>query len=156
MKRVIGLLMLLLFLSRSASALSWAYAFVVYDGRVYEVLNMSIAVSELGDVIGKVETAVNDETGRYYGNASNFYEIGTEYREVRGQSTDLVIAVEENGVWKRAEYRFNSPYHVRDLLDFLGYALVGVGLFGMIYLFIKWRRSRRKRDFSSNETGRGS
>ncbi|WP_214825515.1 hypothetical protein [Exiguobacterium algae] len=156
MKRVIGLLLFLLFLSRTASALSWAYAFVVYDGRVYEVLNMPIAVSELGDVIGKVETAVNDETGRYYGNASNFYEVGTEYREVRGQSPDQVIAVEEDGVWKRAEYRFDSPYHVRELLDLLGYVLVGVGLFGMIYLLIKWRRSLRKRDFSSDETGRDS
>lgn len=140
MKRVVLLTLLAISIALPVHALSWAYAFVVYDGRVYEVLNMTIADSELGKVIGEVETAVDDETGRYYGNASNMYDIGTQYREVRGLSRSRVIAVEDDGVWLRAEYRHDARFHVRDLMDLLSYILLGMGVFGAGYTFVKWRR----------------
>lgn len=110
------------------SALSWAYTFVVFDRNAYEVLDTTIDEDALGDVVGEVETTVNDETGRYYGNASNGYPIGTTYREVDGESVEDVIAVEDGSEWKRAEYRFEAPYHTRDFVTFFGYILLVLGI----------------------------
>ncbi|MGA9468546.1 MAG: hypothetical protein WBV10_13015, partial [Exiguobacterium marinum] len=80
MRRLIFLILLSLSIALPVSALSYAYIFVVFDRNAYEVLDTTIDEGSLGDVIGEVETTVNDETGRYYGNASNGYPIGTVYR----------------------------------------------------------------------------
>ena len=128
MRRLIFLMLLSLSTALPASALSWAYTFVVFDRNAYEVLDTTIEEDALGDVIGKVETTVNDETGRYYGNASNGYPIGSAYREVDGESVEDVIAVEDGSEWKRAEYRFETPYHTRDFVTFFGYILLVLGI----------------------------
>lgn len=128
MRRLIFLILLSLSIALPVSALSFAYTFVVFDRNAYEVLDATIEEEALGDVIGEVETVVNDETGRYYGNASNGYPIGTVYREVDGESVEDVIAVEDGSEWKRAEYRFEAPYHTRDFVTFFGYILLVLGI----------------------------
>lgn len=128
MRRLIFLILLSVFIAIPVSALSFAYTFVVFDRNAYEVLDITIEEDALGDVIGEVETTVNDETGRYYGNASNGYPIGTTYREVDGESVEDVIAVEDGSEWKRAEYRFKAPYHTRDFVTFFGYTLLVLGI----------------------------
>ncbi len=128
MRRLIFLILLSLSIALPVSALSFAYTFVVFDRNAYEVLDATIEEDALGDVIGEVETVVNDETGRYYGNASNGYPIGTTYREVDGESVEDVIAVENGSEWKRAEYRFEAPYHTRDFVTFFGYILLVLGI----------------------------
>lgn len=141
MRRVGGLILLFLSISLSVQALSWAYTFVVFDGKVYEVLNTSIAEEKIGQVIGEVETSVNDETGRYYGNASNWYPIGTVYREVKGESVEVAIAVEDGGEWKRAEYRNEAPYHTRDFISIFGYVLLGIVVLVIASILLKRIRS---------------
>ena len=137
MRRLIFLMLLSLSIALPASALSWAYTFVVFDRNAYEVLDTTIEEDALGDVIGEVETVVNDETGRYYGNASNGYPIGTVYREVDGESVEDVIAVEDGSEWKRAEYRFEAPYHTRDFVTFFGYILLVLGIVVVSWTFYK-------------------
>lgn len=138
MRRLIFLILLSLSIALPVSALSFAYTFVVFDRNAYEVLDATIEEDALGDVIGEVETVVNDETGRYYGNASNGYPIGTTYREVDGESVEDVIAVEDGSEWKRAEYRFEAPYHTRDFVTFFGYLLLGMGI-----IMISWTLFKR-------------
>ncbi|WP_371816652.1 hypothetical protein [Exiguobacterium sp. s59] len=110
----------------------------MFERNVYEVLDTTIDENSLGDVIGEVETTVNDETGRYYGNASNGYPIGTAYREVVGEAVEDVIAVEDGSKWKRAEYRFRAPYHTSDFIKFFGYALLVLGI-----VLVSWTLFKR-------------
>ncbi|WP_370148192.1 hypothetical protein [Exiguobacterium profundum] len=137
MRRLTLLILLSLSIALPVSALSYAYIFVVFDRNAYEVLDTTIEEGALGDVIGEVETTVNDETGRYYGNASNGYPIGTVYREVDGESVEDVIAVEDGSEWKRAEYRFEAPYHTRDFVTFFGYILLALGIVVVSWTFFK-------------------
>ena len=137
MRRLTLLILLSLSIALPVSALSYAYIFVVFDRNAYEVLDTTIEEGALGDVIGEVETTVNDETGRYYGNASNGYPIGTVYREVDGESVEDVIAVEDGSEWRRAEYRFEAPYHSRDFITFFGYLLLGMGIIMISWSFFK-------------------
>ncbi|MBQ6459238.1 MAG: hypothetical protein IJJ35_06530 [Exiguobacterium sp.] len=137
MRRLTLLILLSLSIALPVSALSYAYIFVVFDRNAYEVLDTTIEEGALGDVIGEVETTVNDETGRYYGNASNGYPIGTVYREVDGESVEDVIAVEDGSEWKRAEYRFEAPYHTRDFVTFFGYILLVLGIVVVSWTFYK-------------------
>lgn len=138
MRRLISLVFLSIFIALPVSALSWAYTFVVFDRNAYEVLDTTIDEESLGDVIGEVDSKVNDETGRYYGNASNGYPIGTAYREVVGESVEDVIAVEDGSEWKRAEYRFEAPYHTRDFVTIFGYILLVLGI-----VMVSWTLFKR-------------
>lgn len=128
MKRVLGLIVLMMCVSSAVHALSWAYAFVVLDGRVYEVTEEVIPEDNLGDVVGEVETLADDMTGDYYGDASNMYPIGTEYRQVEGESVEDVLAVEDEAEWKRAEFVHEAPFDSRNQLDVIAYAAIGLGL----------------------------
>ncbi len=139
MRRVIGLVLLLLSISLSAQALSWAYAFVVLDGRVYEVMEVAVLEGDLGEVIGEVETMADDMDGSYYGDASNMYPIGTTYRKVSGEAMEDVIAVEDESGWKRAEYRHDAPFSMRDHLDKVAYGALAVGVFIFVAIRMKKR-----------------
>ncbi|WP_070328609.1 hypothetical protein [Exiguobacterium aurantiacum] len=139
MKRVIWMVVLLLSVSVSVHALSWAYAFVVLDGRVYEVTDEVVAEADLGEVVGEVETLADDMTGDYYGDASNMYPIGTEYRQVEGESVEDVLAVEDGTEWKRAVFVHEAPFSMRDHLDTVAYAGIGIGL--VIFMVSRFRRS---------------
>ncbi|WP_058764271.1 hypothetical protein [Exiguobacterium chiriqhucha] len=138
MRRVIGLVLLLLSVSLSPQALSWAYAFVVLDGRVYEVMDVAVLEADLGEVVGEVKTMADDMDGSYHGDASNMYPIGTTYRKVSGEAMEDVIAVEDESGWKRAEYRHDAPFSMRDHLDKVAYAAVGIG--AALFIFIKVRK----------------
>ncbi|TCI30243.1 MULTISPECIES: hypothetical protein [unclassified Exiguobacterium] len=140
MRRVIGLVLLLLSVSLSAQALSWAYAFVVLDGRVYEVMDVAVLEADLGEVVGEVKTMADDMDGSYYGDASNMYPIGTTYREVNGEAIEDVLAVEDESGWKRAEYRHDAPFSMRDHLDKVAYGFVGLGL--VVFVMYRFRRTR--------------
>lgn len=140
MKRVTWLVVILLSITVSVQALSWAYAFVVFDGRVYEVLDKTIEEAELGNVVGEVKTMADDMDGSYYGDASNFYPIGTKYREVEGEPVQDVLAVEDGDAWKRAEYIRDAPFSLRDHLDTVAYVAVGIGLF--VFGMNRVRRTR--------------
>ncbi|KAB2862209.1 MAG: hypothetical protein F9K39_11380 [Exiguobacterium chiriqhucha] len=139
MRRVIGLVLLLLSVSLSAQALSWAYAFVVLDGRVYEVMDVAVLEADLGEVVGEVKTMADDMDGSYYGDASNMYPIGTTYREVNGEAMQDVLAVEDELGWKRAEYRHDAPFSMCDHLDTVAYAVLGIGA----VLFVSTRVKKR-------------
>lgn len=140
MRRVTWLVVMLLSITVATHALSWAYAFVVLDGRVYEVMDVAVLEGDLGEVVGEVKTLADDMDGSYYGDASNMYPIGTTYRKVNGEAIENVLAVEDESGWKRAEYRHDAPFSMRDHLDTVAYVALGIGLFvfGM-------NRVRRKR-----------
>lgn len=96
----------------SVQALSWAYPFVVWGGNVYEVTDDVVNDSQLGKRIGKVKTKPNDMTGNYYGNASNYFPVGTPYYEISGIPTSEAIAVEaDDGIWLKADYANQAPFH---------------------------------------------
>ncbi|EPE60684.1 hypothetical protein L479_02940 [Exiguobacterium sp. S17] len=140
MKRVVWIVVLLLSVSVSAHALSWAYAFVVLDGRVYEVTDITVSEADLGEVVGEVETLADDMTGDYYGDASNMYLIGTEYRQVEGASVEAVLAVEEGTGWKRAEFVHEAPFDSRNHVDVVAYAAIGLAI--AVFLGTRLRNRR--------------
>ncbi|MFL9649833.1 MULTISPECIES: hypothetical protein [Exiguobacterium] len=139
MRRVIGLVLLFLSISLSAQALSWAYAFVVLDGRVYEVMDVAVLEGDLGEVVGEVRTMADDMDGSYHGDASNMYPIGTTYRKVNGEAIEDVLAVEDEAGWKRAEYRHDAPFSMRDHLDKVAYGALAVGVIVFVSIRVKKR-----------------
>lgn len=145
MKRIMFLSLLLVFMiSSSVQALSWAYPFVVWKGKVYEVKETEIiADSEIGKVIGKVKTKPNDMTGSYYGNASNFYPKGTKYYEIKGTSTSTAIAVKEDDQWVKAVYVHEAPFHIMNvILNF--FFISAIVLFGLIIAGFILRNKKSK------------
>ena len=117
-KKVICSLIVLFVLSiSSVQALSWAYVFVVWDGKVYEVKEAEILnESSLRKVIGEVETKPDEMTGSYYGNASNGYPIGTKYYAIEGVSTGQAIAVQNGPGFVKAVYAHNAPFHILNVI----------------------------------------
>lgn len=128
MKRITRLsFIFLLIISPSVQALSWAYPFVVWKGNVYEVKQEDfIKELDIGEIIGQVKTKPDEMTGRYYGNASNYYETGTEYYEIKGVSTDNALALKDGNQWVRAVYVHKAPFHPMNILThpFLLFAVV--------------------------------
>nr|WP_304216414.1 hypothetical protein [Fredinandcohnia onubensis] len=119
MKKTLCMTILFLLIhSISANALSWAYFFVVHDGKVYEVKEeVLIQQTELGKAIGKVETKADEYSGDYYGNASNYYEIGTRYYKIQGVPIIEAIAVEtEEALYVKAVYVHDAPSHIKNVL----------------------------------------
>ncbi|WLR46380.1 hypothetical protein LC065_12390 [Halobacillus litoralis] len=89
------------YLSTTASATSWVYPFVVYDGFIYVVEEEATEV-KVEERIGEV-TAYSD-MHQYEGNFSNVFEKGTDYYKIAGHPTTQVIAVEvREGVFRKAE-----------------------------------------------------
>lgn len=129
MKRILLIFFLLIFMfSSSVQALSWAYPFVVWNGKVYEVRHQEIVEdSKVGKILGEVKTKPNDETGSYYGNASNHYPKGTKYYEIKGTSTSESIAVEDDKVWVKAVFVHKAPFHIMNVgsnLYFIGFVVI--------------------------------
>lgn len=120
MKRIIfvSLLLLILMISSSVQALTWAYPFVVWKGKVYEVKQEEVIQdSKIGKNIGEVKTKPDDRTGDYYGDASNYYPIGTEYYEIIGTSTSTAIAVQEENQWVKAVFVHKVPFHIMTIIS---------------------------------------
>ncbi|GIO98901.1 hypothetical protein J14TS5_39870 [Paenibacillus lautus] len=99
---LLTLLLLVMGLSPAAVA-SWAYSFVVNDGKVFVVSEDRVDESTLGDVVGKV-TYHTDQEGTYGGNFSNIYPRGTKYYAVQGIAPELAIAVETQEGYLMARY----------------------------------------------------
>ena len=146
MKKIAFLSLILVFIvSSSVQAHKWAYAFVVWDGKVYEVKEEQIIEeSEIGKSIGEVKTKPNSNTYRYYGNASNYYPVGTPYYEIKGISTSTAIAVKVDDQWVKADYVEKAPYHVMNtitnLLIIVPIVIIPLILIGFMYRVKKYRR----------------
>lgn len=132
MKKVSLLTLVLVFIfASSVQALSWAIIFVVWDGKVYEVKqDETIDPGKIGKVIGGVETQPDEETGKYYGNASNYFPIGTKYYEIKGISTSDAIAIKENDQWIKAVYVHDAPFHIMNIIK------NPLFIFSMVIVFI--------------------
>lgn len=119
MKRILLFSLFFIFMiSSSAQALTWAYPFVVWEGKVYEVKKEEIiANSEVGKIIGKVTKKANEMTGKYSGDASNYYAIGIKYYEIKGTSTSTAIAVKEDNQWVKAVYVHKAPFHIMNIFS---------------------------------------
>lgn len=143
MKRIFLLSLVLLVTSfASAQALTWAYYFVVRDGNVYEVMDEEILQeNEVGKIIGEVKTQANDNTGNHYGNASNYYPIGTRYYEITGIPTSKAIAVEVNGQWLKAVYASKAPFHIMNVFT-SPYFIAAVVLIILVIAGVIIRNSR--------------
>ncbi|WP_066399563.1 hypothetical protein [Neobacillus mesonae] len=145
MKRIVSLSLLLIFMiSSSVQALSWAYPFVVWKGKVYEVKQEEIIQnSEIGKIIGEVKTQPNDMNGNYYGDASNFYSKGTKYYEIKGTSTSNAIAVKEENQWVKAVYVHKAPFHIMNVISNL-YFLSAVIIIALIIVGVILRNNKSK------------
>ncbi|MER2261624.1 MAG: hypothetical protein ABS934_06375 [Psychrobacillus sp.] len=141
MKKILIFFFLILLMTTSVHALSWAYPFVVWDGNVYEVSKEKVSEEDIGRNIGKVKTKPNDMTGSYYGDASNAYPIGTNYFEIKGKSTSIVIAVEvKNNGWVKANYIRQAPFHWMDIITKM---LPGLIILVIVLVFIRQMRNRK-------------
>lgn len=96
-------LLLLVMCSSPAAVASWAYSFVVNDGKIYVVSEDRVDQSTLGDVVGKV-TYHTDREGTYGGNFSNIYPKGTKYYAIQGMTPESAIAVETQEGYVMARY----------------------------------------------------
>lgn len=73
----------LLMLCVSTVSASWAYSFVVNDGRLFIISDEKVSEDLIGDVVGEV-TYHSTQEGSYNGNFSNHYEAGTQYYAIQG------------------------------------------------------------------------
>lgn len=96
-------LLLLVMCSSPAAVASWAYPFVVNDGKIFVVSEDRVEESTLGDVVGKV-TYHTDQEGTYGGNFSNIYPKGTKYYAIQGIAPESTIAVETQEGYVMARY----------------------------------------------------
>lgn len=125
-------------------------AFVVWDGKVYEVKKeVTVEKSLIGKSIGKVKTKPYwDNKSRtsletYYGNASNAFPIGTRYFEIKGISPSTAIAVKVDNQWLKADYIYNAPYHIMNTLTNL-FIIVPIVILPLILIGFIYRAKKLK------------
>lgn len=150
MKRITILSLIFLFLiSSSAQALDWAYPFLVWKGKVYKVehvLNGNVREvkqelildkGEIGKIIGEVKRKANEYNGKYYGDASNRYPIGTKYYEIKGISTSTAIAIQENNKWVKAVYVGKASFNIMNVISNFYFIsaviIIALVIFGFIF-----------------------
>lgn len=141
MKKAASSILLVIFflIGTHAQALNWAYAFVTWDGRIYEVNeDQTLDASQIGEVIGEVEMVADDMTAEYYGDASNYYEEGTKYYEITGTSKEVAIAVQVGNNWVQAVFVGDQQISLKDKLT-SPWLFVGAGLLigGFIYFIVR-------------------
>lgn len=83
------------FLYISSVCASWAYEFVVNDGRSFIISKDVVEEKLVGEVVGKV-TYHSTQEGSYNGNFSNSYPKGTPYYAIQGVSSEEVIAIQSH------------------------------------------------------------
>ncbi|MFJ6210985.1 hypothetical protein [Lysinibacillus sp. NPDC092081] len=147
MKRIPLLSVLLIFIiSSSVQALSWAYPFVVWKGKVYEIKQDEfIEDSEIVKMIGEVKTKPNDMTGNYYGDASNYYPKGTKYYAIKGTSTSIAIAVKENNQWVKAVFVHKAPFHIMNVISNIYFISVVVIIALLVIGVLLFRTKKSKK-----------
>ncbi|MEY9973538.1 hypothetical protein ABH966_003938 [Lysinibacillus sp. RC46] len=139
-------LLFICMISSSVQALSWAYPFVVWKGKVYEVKQEEfIEDSEIAKVIGEVKTKPNDMTGQYYGDASNYYPKGTKYYAIKRTSTSNAIAVKENNRWVKAVFVHKAPFHIMNIISNIYFISIVVIIALMIIGVIFFRTKKSKK-----------
>ncbi|CAG9621598.1 hypothetical protein [Sutcliffiella rhizosphaerae] len=146
MKRIMTITLLLIFmLSHTIHALSWAFPFVVWQGKVYEAkVEEIIPENDINKIIGEVKTQPNDMTGNYYGDASNYYPSGTKYYEIKGILTSTAIAVKENNQWVKAVYDHDAPFHIMNVISNF-YFIASVILLALIVGGVVFRKKSKTR-----------
>lgn len=143
MKRITLLTpILILMFSSSAQALSWAYPFVVWKGKVYEVKQEELIEDhKIGEIIGEVKTKPNDITGKYYGDTSNYYPKGTKYYEIKGTATSTAIAIKEDNHWAKAVFIHKAPFHIMNVISNIYFiVIVALIVIGVIFRSKKFKK----------------
>ena len=145
MKKITLLSPLLAFMiCSSVQALSWAIIFVAWEGKIYEVKQEEIIENtKIGIIIGEVKTKPDDMTGDYYGDASNFYPIGTKYYEIRGISTSDAIAIKEDNQWVKAVYVHKAPFHIMNILT-NQYFIFSIVIIALILIGVIFRNKKSR------------
>ena len=124
--------------SSSVQALSWAYPFVVWKGKVYQLTKEEIVEErEIGKIIGEVRTRPNEMTGDYYGDASNYYAKGTKYYEIKGTSTSSALAIKDKNKFVKAVYVHQAPFHIMNIVTntffISSVAIIALMIIGVIF-----------------------
>lgn len=103
---------------------SWAYLFVVNDGKIYVITDERVEPNQIGPSIGKV-TKYSDSEGTYSGNFSNRYPKGTKYYEIIGVEINDAIAIKENEMlYVKATYGGEYAGARYKWSDYLPYVLI--------------------------------
>ncbi|MGD6855838.1 hypothetical protein ACQCVO_12245 [Bacillus infantis] len=101
----------------------------------------NVPESQIGENIGEVETRPHDMTGDYYGNASNEYQIGTKYFEIKDLPTDEGIAVEiADSAWQKAVFAHEAPSHWMDVVPYVLLTLLLLAAAIAIAFYLKKRK----------------
>jgi len=120
---------------------SWAYLFVVNDGKIYVITEERVEPNHIGSSIGKV-TKYSDSEGTYSGNFSNRYPKGTKYYEIVGvEIADAIAVKESDGGYVKANYSGEYAGGKSNGADYLPYVLI-VLLLLLAGYFIKKRLHR--------------
>ncbi|WP_052461611.1 hypothetical protein [Sporosarcina koreensis] len=83
----------------TSSGKDWNSSFIVWHGDMYEV--GSETIQEVEEKLGQV-TVYSDREATYIGTFSNQYRKGTKFFAIPGESPDDMIAVEEEGAYRKA------------------------------------------------------
>jgi len=70
------------FFAKSPVNADWAYRFVVYEGKSYNISDNQVEPTEIGSIIGEV-TKYSDREGTYSGDFSNHFQKGTKYYNIK-------------------------------------------------------------------------
>lgn len=141
MKHIFLTCLLVLAVSTTALATSWAFEFVVYENGVYEVTDEDVTVT--GEKLGEV-TAYSDME-QLAGNFSNHYQVGTTYYEIEGIDPGDAIAVEiAANKYKKAVY--DKPYNFTEegpVISWYMWIVVSIAVIVLVLMFIIIRRERK-------------
>ncbi len=88
---------------KSSSSSSWAYAFVVWNNRIYETT--SDQVDKIGKEIGSIQVYSDEEIDTYGDNFSNTSKIGTKLFEILDTDPAIAIAVQNGDSYIKAVAR---------------------------------------------------
>jgi hypothetical protein len=135
------LLMVMLLLAGTFMAVkpvqaSWAYSFVVNDGKIYVLSEVQVEPEQIGKKVGKV-TSYSDEEGTYSGNFSNSYPKGTEYYAVKSVDINEAIAIkvsDETFIKANYEAEYGGIHFSWKKVLFY---LAGLFVLVMVILFVK-------------------
>jgi hypothetical protein len=150
LQKLLSLLFMLtvccVYISDTAYA-SWAYPFVVNNGKTYAATETHIEPSQIGKKIGEV-TKYSDLEGSYSRNFSNEYQKGTEYYQIKGVSTKEAIAIKDGkNSFVKAEYKgeyAGSDGNADSGEGLLPYYIGGAILIIAIIVYLEFKRRKRK------------
>lgn len=101
-RAVLASLLILLFGSEQSVFAEWAYRFVVYADKIYEVTEEQVLPQQIDKKVGEV-TRYSTKEGSYPGHFSNAFPQGTDYYSIRDTSITAAIAVQvSEGVYIKA------------------------------------------------------